>query len=60
MYNSATLINPAGLLGSLNFAIPVYLRTVAGQTVAAGSYTLTLNMTVTYNICTSVSAPALV
>lgn len=56
VYNSATLINLAGLLGSLNFAIPVYLRTVAGQTVAAGSYTLTLNMTVTYNICTSVSA----
>ncbi|MBE5254037.1 spore coat U domain-containing protein [Mixta mediterraneensis] len=53
-YNSTTLINLAGLLGSLNFAIPVYLRTVAGQTVAAGTYTLTLNMAVTYNVCTSI------
>lgn len=55
VYNSATLINLAGLLGSLNFAIPVYLRTVTGQTVAAGTYTVTLNMTVTYNVCTSIS-----
>ncbi|WHS99427.1 MAG: hypothetical protein LZT29_02429 [Pantoea stewartii] len=59
VYNSATLINLAGLLGSLNFAIPVYLRTLTGQTVAAGTYTVTLNMTVTYNICTSVSAVGL-
>ncbi|WP_243078949.1 spore coat U domain-containing protein [Pantoea sp. MQR6] len=55
VYNSTTLLNLAGLLGSLNFAIPVYLRSVAGQTVAAGTYTVTLNMAVTYNVCTSVS-----
>ncbi|MGK3143483.1 Csu type fimbrial protein [Pantoea sp. C2G6] len=54
VYGSQTLINLAGLLGSLNFAIPVYLRTVPGQVVAAGSYQLTLNLAVTYRICTSV------
>ena len=55
VYGSQTLINLAGLLGSLNFAIPVYLRTVPGQVVAAGTYTVTLNMAVTYRICTSVA-----
>ena len=43
------------MLGSLNFAIPVYLRTVPGQVVAAGTYQLTLNMAVTYRICTSIA-----
>ncbi|THB84693.1 spore coat U domain-containing protein [Pantoea allii] len=55
VYNSQSLINLAGLLGSLNFAIPVYLRTVPGQVVAAGTYTVTLNMAVTYRICTSIN-----
>jgi spore coat protein U-like protein len=55
VYNSQTLANLAGLLGSLNFAIPVYLRTVPGQVVAAGTYQVTLNMAVTYRVCTSVS-----
>lgn len=52
--SQSVLVNLAGLLGSLNFAIPVYLRSVPGQTVAAGTYTTTLNLAVTYNICTSV------
>lgn len=55
VYGSQTLINLAGLLGSLNFAIPVYLRTVPGQVVAAGTYQVTLNMAVTYHICTSIA-----
>lgn len=55
VYGSQTLINLAGLLGSLNFAIPVYLRTVPGQVVAAGTYQVTLNMAVTYRICTSIA-----
>ena len=55
VYGSQTLVNLAGLLGSLNFAIPVYLRTVPGQVVAAGTYQVTLNMAVTYRVCTSVS-----
>ena len=54
VYGSQTLINLAGLLGSLNFAIPVYLRTVPGQVVAAGTYQVTLNLAVTYRICTSI------
>ncbi|ELP26713.1 Csu type fimbrial protein [Pantoea eucalypti] len=54
VYSSQTLINLAGLLGSLNFALPVYLRTVPGQVVAAGTYSVTLNMAVTYRICTSI------
>lgn len=55
VFNQAVLLNLAGLLGSLNFAIPVYLRTVPGQTVAAGTYTVTLNMAVTYRVCTGLS-----
>ncbi|PZL95244.1 fimbrial protein [Pantoea graminicola] len=55
VYGSQTLVNLAGLLGSLNFAIPVYLRTVPGQVVAAGTYQVTLNMAVTYRICTSIA-----
>ncbi|MEZ3500716.1 spore coat protein U domain-containing protein [Pantoea sp. KPR_PJ] len=59
VYSQAVLVNLAGLLGSLNFAIPVYLRTVPGQIVAAGTYTTTLNLAVTYNVCTSVSVASL-
>lgn len=59
VYGSQTLINLAGLLGSLNFAIPVYLRTVPGQVVAAGTYQVTLNMAVTYRVCTSISVGGL-
>jgi len=55
VYGSQTLINLAGLLGSLNFTIPIYLRTVPGQVVAAGTYQVTLNMAVTYRICTSIA-----
>ena len=54
-YNQAQLLNLIGLLGGLNFSLPLYLRTVPGQTVAAGTYTVTLNLAVTYNICTSLN-----
>jgi len=59
VYGSQTLINLAGLLGSLNFTIPIYLRTVPGQVVAAGTYQVTLNMAVTYRICTSIGIGSL-
>ncbi|QHM72415.1 Csu type fimbrial protein [Mixta intestinalis] len=55
-YSSSQLLNLIGLLGGLNFSIPLYLRTLPGQVVAAGNYTLTLNLAVTYRICTGVAA----
>ena len=58
-YTSNQLINLIGLLGGLNFSIPLYLRTVPGQTVAAGTYTVTLNLAVTYRVCTGLSLPGI-
>ncbi|WP_380180169.1 spore coat protein U domain-containing protein [Kalamiella sp. sgz302252] len=55
-YSQAQLLNLLGLGGGQNFAIPLYLRTLTGQTVAAGTYTVTLNILVTYNICTGIGA----
>ncbi|WP_312240942.1 spore coat U domain-containing protein [Pantoea sp.] len=53
-FSSASLLTL--LVGSqLNFNLPVYLRTVPGQTIAAGTYNVTLNLSVTYNICTSIN-----
>lgn len=54
-YTSTQLGNLIGLLGGLNFTFPLYLRTVPGQTVAAGTYTVTLNIAVTYRVCTGVN-----
>ncbi|QDY43032.1 Csu type fimbrial protein [Candidatus Pantoea soli] len=47
-YNSAALL---GLGTTQNFTIPLYYRTVPGQVIAAGSYTTTLTLTVSYNVC---------
>jgi len=55
-YSQAQLLNLLGLGGGQNFAIPLYLRTLTGQTVAAGTYTVTLNILVSYNICTGLGA----
>lgn len=55
-YNSTQLVNLIGLLGGLNFSIPLYLRTLPGQVVAAGTYSGTLNLAVTYRICTGIAA----
>lgn len=55
-YNSTQLVNLIGLLGGLNFSIPLYLRTVPGQVVAAGTYSGTLNLAVTYRVCTGLAA----
>lgn len=54
-FPSANLLNLIGLLGNLNFSIPLYVRTVPGESVAAGTYTGILNVAVTYNICTAIS-----
>ncbi|WP_428944208.1 Csu type fimbrial protein [Pantoea sp. FN060301] len=51
-YSTGQLPGLIGAQGGLNFAIPLYLRTVPGEAVAAGSYTVVLNVLVTYNICT--------
>ncbi|MEM6052334.1 spore coat U domain-containing protein [Erwinia sp. P7711] len=55
-YSKAQLLNLLGLGGGQNFSIPLYLRTVPGQVVAAGTYTVTLNILVNYNICTGIGA----
>ncbi|TKI07247.1 Csu type fimbrial protein [Martelella alba] len=55
-YDYRQLANLIGLLGGLNFSIPVYLSTVPGQVVAAGAYTVTLNILVSYAICTGIGA----
>jgi len=53
-YSSGQLVNLIGLLGGLNFSIPLYIQTVPGQTVAAGTYSGTLNILVNYAICTGI------
>ncbi|WP_338573581.1 spore coat U domain-containing protein [Erwinia billingiae] len=58
-YSQAQLLNLLGLGGGQNFSIPLYLRTVPGQTVAAGTYTVNLNILVNYNICTGIGAVGL-
>lgn len=55
-YGQSQLLNLLGTGGGQNFALPLYLRTLTGQTVAAGTYTVTLNILVTYNICTGIGA----
>lgn len=38
------------------FSIPLYLRTVPGAVVAEGNYTVTLAVTVNYDVCTGIGA----
>lgn len=49
-WNASALL---ALGNSLNFTIPLYFRTVPGQVIAAGTYTTTLTLTVSYSVCTS-------
>ncbi len=39
------------LLNTRRIVLPIYFRTLSGQTVAAGQYQATFNLNVTYNIC---------
>jgi len=55
-YSQAQLLNLLGAGGGPNFAIPPYVRTLTCQVVAAGTYTVTLNILVSYNICTGIGA----
>lgn len=47
-WNSSMLLT---LLGSKRYTLPLYLRTVTGQTVSAGPYQAILNLNVYYSIC---------
>lgn len=43
-----------GGVGQVVFNVPLYLRTVPGAVVAEGNYTVTLTVTVNYDVCTGV------
>ncbi|WP_032115610.1 spore coat U domain-containing protein [Candidatus Arsenophonus nilaparvatae] len=47
-YSSTELLN---LLGGNVFTIPIYFKTVTGQNLSAGTYNVTLNLTINWNIC---------
>ncbi|MGQ9452522.1 MULTISPECIES: Csu type fimbrial protein [Leclercia] len=47
-WNGTSLLT---LLGSNQYNIPLYFRTLAGQNVSAGPYQVTLNFSVSYNVC---------
>lgn len=51
-WNSSALL---ALGNSLNFNIPLYFRTVPGQVIAAGTYTTTITLSVSYNVCAGVN-----
>ncbi|MBS0881186.1 spore coat U domain-containing protein [Pantoea sp. JGM49] len=56
VYSSSALLT----LGStLNFNIPLYFRTVPGQVIAAGSYTTTITLTVSYTVCAGLNVAGL-
>ncbi|MGL9773062.1 MAG: hypothetical protein ACR5LG_01560 [Sodalis sp. (in: enterobacteria)] len=48
------MINLVGIMSNLNFTLPLYLRTLPGVAVRAGTYSGTLNVLTQYNICTSI------
>jgi len=47
-WSGGTLLN---LLGSKQYNIPLYFRTVAGQNVTAGPYQVLLTFSINYNVC---------
>lgn len=52
IYNRSQLLGlNIGTGSQITFGLPLYLRTVPGAVVAAGTYTVTLNLGVTANIC---------
>ncbi|WP_368543724.1 spore coat protein U domain-containing protein [Enterobacter soli] len=54
-WSGSTLL---GLLGSKQYNIPLYFRTVAGQNVTAGPYQVLLTFSINYSVC-SVGAAGL-
>ncbi|PJZ03591.1 fimbrial protein [Pantoea rodasii] len=55
-WSSALLL---GLGNSLNFNIPLYFRTLTGQVIAAGSYTTTITIMVSYTVCAGLNVAGL-
>ena len=47
-WSGSTLL---GLLTSKTYALPVYFRTVAGQSVSAGPYQVTYTLNISYSVC---------
>lgn len=47
-WNASTLL---GLLSGNNYTLPLYLFTVAGQNISAGTYQATLTLRINYSIC---------
>ncbi len=47
-WNAGVLLT---LLGSKRYTLPLYLRTVTGQTVSAGTYQAVMSLNVFYSIC---------
>jgi len=40
-----------GLLSSKSYTLPIYFRTVSGQSVSAGPYQVTVTLNVSYSVC---------
>jgi len=40
-----------GLLTSKSYTLPIYFRTVAGQSVSAGNYQVSINLRISYSVC---------
>jgi spore coat protein U-like protein len=55
-WSSASLL---ALGNTLNFNIPLYFRTVPGQVIAAGTYTTTITITVSYTVCAGLNVGGL-
>lgn len=47
-WNGSTLL---GLLNSKQYTIPIWFRTVGGQSVTAGPYHTSMTFTIAYNVC---------
>lgn len=43
------------LLSSTNYVLPVYFRTVSGQSVSAGPYQVTITLNVSYSVCATIN-----
>ena len=47
-WSGSTLL---GLLSSKSYTLPIYFRTVSGQSVTAGPYQVTVTLSISYSVC---------
>lgn len=47
-WSGSTLL---GLLSSKSYTLPIYFRTVSGQSVSAGPYQVTITLNISYSVC---------